>query len=49
MKLTARPAHTYRAARRNAARAAKLIWRTLPRKVINGSVWVIVPMKDASL
>ena len=28
----ARPAHTYRAARRNEARKRKLLWRELPRR-----------------
>jgi len=35
---TARPAHTYRTARRNRARRLGLIWRLLPReKVRTGS------------
>lgn len=36
-KAGARKAETYRAARRNAARAQRLIWRTLPRKTDKGA------------
>ncbi len=40
----ARPANTYRAARRNLAKRARLVWRTLNReKSANGEVRVMVP------
>ena len=45
-----RTADTYRAARRNAARKLKLVWRSLPRaKQVRGNITCVVPEKDEKL
>lgn len=39
MTTKARPASSYRGARRTAAKARKLLWRSLPRVNARGVIW----------